>query len=178
MAQNLLDEIKSIEQRVGKLSSAQKILLTTDGSVTAILDVLKDNVNITTLIQEFVPADVEMARHVQVDEGKTVNYRVVTINSGTEPLIYAISVVPLNRLNEDIREDMIRADTPIGRILKNHDIESRREIKSVFMEDADQNVKEIFKTDSPFLSRTYDIIYRGEILIWLKEMFPCNMFVD
>lgn len=177
MAQNILGEVASLEKDVGKLSSAQKILLTTDGSVTAILDVLKGHVNITTLEQEFVPADEEMARNLDVDVGDTVNYRVVTINS-EEPLIYAISLVPVERLNNAFKEDLIRADIPIGRILKKHNIESRREIKSVFAEEGDEKLREIFKTDSPFLSRTYNIIHHGEILIWLKEMFPYSLFKE
>ncbi|HEY0196190.1 MAG TPA: chorismate lyase [Methanobacterium sp.] len=177
MAQNILNEIQNIEKNVGKLSSAQKILLTTDGSVTAILDVLTGHVDITTLKQEFVPADKEMARNLNIEEGDTVNYRVVIIKS-EEPLIYAISLVPLDRLDNDFKEDLIRADIPIGRILKKHNIESRREIKSIFVEEADEKLKEIFKTDSPFLSRTYNIIHHDEILIWLKEMFPYSLFKE
>lgn len=177
MAQNKLDEIRSIEKDLGNLSSAQKILLTTDGSVTGILDVLKGHVDINTLKQEFLPADKEMARNLNVDEGDTVNYRVVIIKS-EEPLIYAVSLVPMNRLDNDFKEDLIRADIPIGRILKKHNIESRREIESVFVEEADEELKEIFKTDSPFLSRTYVIIHHDKILIWLKEMFPYSLFRD
>jgi chorismate-pyruvate lyase len=176
MEQNILEGIEKIEKTVGKLSSAQKILLTTDGSVTAILDVLKGNVHINTLVQEFVPADKDMAENLDIEEGETVNYRVVVIKSSRQPLIYAISLVPLKRLEKDIKEDLIKANIPIGRILKKHDIESRREIKSVFMEDASEELNEIFKTDSPMLSRTYNIIHNDEILIWLKETFPYRLF--
>jgi chorismate-pyruvate lyase len=175
MEQNILDGINKIENTIGELSSTQKILLTTDGSVTAILDVLKGYVNINTLVQEFIPADKEMARNLNIKEGDTVNYRVVVIKSKT-PLIYAISLVPLQRLDNDFKEDLIRADIPIGRILKKHNIESRREIKSVFTEDASEELKEIFKSNSPLLNRTYNIIHNGEILIWLKEMFPYSLF--
>ena len=178
MSQNVFDEIKNIEKKVGKLSSAQKILLTTDGSVTAILDVLKGHVNINTLKQEFIPADYEMAQNLNINEGDTVNYRVVIIKTPKEPLIYAISLVPINRLNQEFKEDLIRADIPIGRILKKHNIESRREIKSIFVEQPDEELKNIFKTDSPFLSRTYNIIHLDEILIFLKEMFPYSLFKE
>ncbi len=177
MAQNILDELQSVEEDVGGLSSAQKILLTTDGSVTAILDVLKGHVDISTLKQEFMPADKEMAANLDVNEGDTVNYRVVIIQ-GEEPLIYAISLVPINRLNNAFKEDLIKADIPIGRILKKHSIESRREIKSIYIEEPGDDLKDIFKTDSPFLCRTYNIIHNGEILIWLKEMFPYSLFKE
>ncbi|MCE5215037.1 MAG: chorismate lyase [Methanobacterium sp.] len=177
MDQSILDEIKKIENKVGKLSSAQKILLTTDGSVTTILDVLKGHVNINTLVQEFVPADRKMAHDLNINVGDTVNYRVVVIKSET-PLIYAISLVPLQRLSNDFKEDLIRADIPIGRILKKHNIESRREIKSVYVQNAEEELKEIFQTDSPMLKRTYNIIHQDEILISLKEIFPYSLFQE
>ncbi|OPY23765.1 MAG: Chorismate pyruvate-lyase [Methanobacterium sp. PtaU1.Bin242] len=175
MEQNIFDGIKEIEKTAGKLSSAQKILLTTDGSVTAILDVLKGHVDINTLVQEFIPADEEMAKNLDIEKGETVNYRVVVIRSN-EPLIYAMSLVPLKRLDNDFKEDLIRADIPIGRILKKHNIESRREIKSVYVEDVNEVLSDIFKTTSPMLSRTYNIIHHDEILIWLKETFPYSLF--
>lgn len=175
MEQNIFDGIKEIEKTAGKLSSAQKILLTTDGSVTAILDVLKGHVDINTLVQEFIPADEEMAKNLDIEKGETVNYRVVVIRSN-EPLIYAMSLVPLKRLDNDFKEDLIRADIPIGRILKKHNIESRREIKSVYVEDVNEELSDIFKTTSPMLSRTYNIIHHDEILIWLKETFPYSLF--
>lgn len=178
MVPNVSGEIKNIEKKVGKLSSAQKILLTTDGSVTAILDVLKGHVDINTIKQEFIPADYEIAQYLNIDKGDTVNYRVVIIKTPQEPLIYAVSLVPIKRLNKEIKEDLIRADIPIGRILKNHNIESRREIKSIFVEEADAELRDIFKTDSPLLSRTYNIIHHDEILIYLKEMFPCSLFKE
>lgn len=177
MEQNILDELKNVEKKVGALSSAQKILLTTDGSVTAILDVLKGHVGITTLVQEFVPADEAMAASLNVDVGDKINYRVVIIG-GEEPHIYAVSLVPVDRLTSGCREDLIGADIPIGRILKEHNIESRREIKSIYVEDADKELKEIFKTDSPFLCRTYHIINRGKILMCIKEMFPYSIFKE
>jgi chorismate-pyruvate lyase len=173
---NVFKALPVIEEKLGTLSSAQKILLTTDGSVTSILDVLKGHVDINTLQQEFVPADKEMARVLNIKEGDRVNYRVVIIKTAQEPLIYAVSLVPLNRLNNEFKEDLIQADIPIGRILKKHNIESRREIKSIFIEEPDQELIEIFKTDSTFLCRTYNIIHHDEILIHLKEMFPYSLF--
>ena len=175
MDQNILNGIKKIENEVGKLSNAQKILLTTDGSVTTILDVIRGHVKIETLEQKFVDADLEMARLLNIEVGDTVNYRVVVIET-EEPLIYAISLIAVERLENDFKEDLIRADIPIGRILRKHNIESRREIKSVYFEDQSPEISKIFKNDSPMLTRTYNIIHNDEILIWLKETFPYTHF--
>jgi chorismate-pyruvate lyase len=177
MEQNIFDGIKEIEETVGKLSSAQKILLSTDGSVTAILDVLKGHVNINTLVQEFIPADKETAENLNINPGETINYRVVIIGT-TEPLIHAVSFIPVKRLNNEFKDDLIRADIPIGRILKRHNIESRREIKSVDVEKATPQLAEIFGNDSYMLSRIYNIIHRDEILIRIKETFPYSLFKE
>jgi len=175
MDKKIFEDIKKIEKRLGSLSSTQKILLATDGSVTTILDVLTGHVTIRTLLQEFRAADADVADLLNLDKGTTINYRVVVIE-GKKPLIYATSIIPLDRLDNDFKEDLIRADIPIGRILKKHNIESRREIKSVAVEEANQHLQEIFDTDSLMLTRTYNIIHKDQILIWLKETFPYNMF--
>lgn len=177
MDQKIFEGIKEIENELGKLSSAQKILLATDGSVTTILDVLKGHVNIRTLVQEFRDADEEAASLLDIEVGDTINYRVVVIE-GAEPLIYAISMIPMERLDNDFKEDLIRADIPIGRILRKHDIESRREIKSVLVEKSTPEMENIFKNNSPMLTRTYNIIHKGQVLIWLMETFPYTMFQD
>lgn len=175
MDKNILGGITNIENEVGKLSNAQKILLTTDGSVTTILDVIRGHVTIETLEQKFVKADPEMAHLLKIEEGETVNYRVVVIKT-EEPLIYAISLIAVERLENDMKEDLIRADIPIGRILRKHNIESRREVKSIYFEDPSPEIREIFKTKSPMLTRTYNIIHNDQILIWLLETFPYTHF--
>ncbi|MEN6328712.1 MAG: chorismate lyase [Methanobacteriaceae archaeon] len=175
MDEIILEGIKEIEKDLGNLSSAQKILLATDGSVTTILDVLKGHVRIRTLVQEFREADEEMAHLLNVNEGESVNFRVVVIERD-EPLIHAVSLIPVERLNNDFKEDLIRADIPIGRILKKHQIESRREIKSVAVEESSPEMMEIFHDEAPVLSRTYNIIHKDQVLVWIKETFPSSLF--
>ena len=175
MDKNILDSIHKIESEVGDLSNEQKILLSTDGSVTTILDVIQGHVKIETLEQKFIDADAEIAELLNIEIGDVVNYRVVVIET-EQPLIYAVSLIPIKRLENEFKEDIIRADIPIGRILRKHNIESRREIKSVYSEEPSPEIKEIFKTDSLMLARTYNIIHHDEILIWLMETFPYTNF--
>ncbi|HMK53175.1 MAG TPA: chorismate lyase [Methanobacteriaceae archaeon] len=175
MDELIFNGINKIENSLGGLSSAQKILLATDGSVTTILDVLKGKIQIRTLVQEFREADLETAQLLDIDEGDTVNFRIVIIE-GKEPLIHATSIVPIKRLNNSFKEDLVRADIPIGRILKKYKIESRREIRSIEIEENSSELEKIFKDEGPFLSRTYHIIYKNQPIIWLKETFPYTMF--
>jgi chorismate-pyruvate lyase len=118
-----------------------------------------------------------MAQLLKIKEGDTVNYRVVVIKT-EEPLIYAISLIAVERLENDMKEDLIGADIPIGRILRKHNIESRREVKSIYFEDPNPEIREIFRTNSPMLTRTYNIIHKDQIFIWLLETFPYTHFQD
>ena len=175
----LIEKINDLEESYGqKFSNTQKILLTTDGSITAILDVLYGKINLFTLDQHFGKAEEKHTKLVNVNEGDDINFREVIMHKGGKPLIYAISHVPLERCSEDICSDLLRADIPIGRILKNYHIESRREVNRIFIEKPDAKLKELFKTDEDFLARDYVIIHGDEILMCIKEMFPVSYFKE
>ena len=175
----LIEKINAVEETYPKdFSNTQKILLTTDGSITAILDVLYGKITLTTLDQHFEDADSEHAKLVDVDEGTEINFREVIMHRGDQPLIYAISHIPLARCSKEVCADLIRADIPIGRILKNYHIESRREIRNIFIEKPNDTLKELFGTDEDMLARDYVIINNDEILMWIKEVFPISYFTE
>lgn len=176
---NVMDEIKELEKHIGNLSSAQKILLATDGSVTTILDVLKGHIDVKTLVQEFREADDAQAKDLDINKGDTINYRAVVMSHiPEEPLIHAISLTPVDKLTNNFKEDLLKADIPIGRILKKYNIESRREVTYIGAEKPDDELKEIFNTNSIMLTRIYNIIYKDEVLIRIKETFPISLFKE
>ena len=173
----LIEKIEELEIKYDEnFSNTQKILLTTDGSITAILDVLFGKITLTTLDQHFEDADSQHAELVNVNEGEEINFREVIMHKDEVPLIYAISHIPLSRCSTNICTDLIRADIPIGRILKNYNIESRREIKKIYIEKTNDKMKKIFKTTDDLLAREYVIITNNEILMWIKEIFPISHF--
>ena len=175
----LIEKMNDLEKDYGRtFSNTQKILLTTDGSITAILDVLYGKIDLDTLDQHLEDADEEHAKLVNVEAGEEINFREVIMHKGEQPLIYAISHVPLGRCSKDVCADLLRADIPIGRILKNYKIESRREDRNIFIEKPNDTLKELFKTDEDFLARDYVIINNNEILMWIKEMFPVSYFSE
>lgn len=175
----LIEKINDLEDDYGqKFSNTQKILLTTDGSITAILDVIHGKIDLFTIDQHFGTANAEQAKLVNVAEGDKINFREVLMHKSGKPLIYAISHVPLDRCSDDICHDLLSADIPIGRILKNYKIESRREVKNIFIEKPNVKLQELFDTYEDFLARDYVIIHEDEILMWIKEMFPVSYFTE
>ena len=110
-----IEKINQVEEGYTKdFSNTQKILLTTDGSITAILDVLYGKITLSTLEQHFDTADREISELIHVDEGAQINYREVIMHKDDENLIYALSYIPLERLTDEICCDLVRADIPIG----------------------------------------------------------------
>lgn len=175
----LIGKINELEDDYGQeFSNTQKILLTTDGSITAILDVLYGKIDLYTIDQHIGTASAEQAKLVNVSEGDEINFREVLMHRDGKPLIYAISHVPLERCSEDICRDLLSADIPIGRILKNYKIESRREVNRIFIEKPNVKLEGLFDTYEDFLARDYVIIHEDEILMWIKEMFPVTYFKE
>ena len=175
----LIEKMNELEKDYGQeFSNTQKILLTTDGSITAILDVLYGKITLDTIDQHLEAADEKRAKLVNVNEGDEINFREVLMHKDEQPLIYAISHVPLGRCTKEVCNDLLRADIPIGRILKNYHIESRREVNNIFIEKPNEKLIEMFGTDEDFLARDYVIINNDEILMWIKEMFPVSYFTE
>jgi len=180
---DIRDAIRQMEAEVGRISPVQKFLLGTDGSVTQILEsITGKTVVIQTLVQEIVPADRTAADQLSIAEGDPVNFRVVEIKTeeNGEVLIYAVSHTPVNRLSPEFRDDLMKADIPIGKIIRQHHIEARREILNARVLPASEDAGRLFAIckNEPLLSRQYQIIHGGKPLIFIEEQFPYNRFLD
>ncbi len=160
------------------MNAIHRILMTTDGSITAIIEaVTQKKVEVETLEQKILRADRELAKLLEIDEGDEVNYRVVYLKANDEIYAKAVSFTPLKRLENSFKEDLMRADIPIGKIMKRHNIEARREIRWSRVEEADlQLAKELGIVDRRVISRNYNIIHRGKVLINITEFFPMEKF--
>lgn len=180
---DIAQAIAELEGKVGRISPVQKFLLGTDGSVTQILEsITGKKVVIRTLTQKVIPADRTVADNLSIAKGDPVNFRIVEIRTekNGEVLIYAISHTPVNRLSPAFKDDLMKADIPIGRIIKQHHIEARREILNARVNPATDEMGRVFAIckNEPILTRQYQIIHAGKPLIFIEEQFPYNRFLD
>ncbi|MFZ2074345.1 MAG: beta-ribofuranosylaminobenzene 5'-phosphate synthase [Methanoregula sp.] len=180
---DIAHRLKEIEEHVGRLSPVQKILLGTDGSVTQLLESVTGHpVSVRTREQEIVKADTLAAERLNIARGDAVNHRIVELMDATsgEVLVYATSQTPVARLAPEFRDDLMKADIPIGKIIGRHHIEARREILTAQVTSAGDDVSGIFSIckNEPLLMRQYQIIHGGEPLIFIEEQFPYNKFLD
>lgn len=156
------------------LSPVQKILLTTDGSITRIFEALTgEEVTVDTEKQEVIPASDEIANVLKIGPGDEVNSRVVNLKNSKGVLVHATSYAPLSRIDDEFKDKIMKADAPIGKIMSELKIEARREITGCSVVHADKKLSDLFEVPegSTLLQRNYNIIHRGKVLLNITEIF-------
>jgi len=168
-----LSELKSELE----LTPVQTMLLANTGSMTVLLEALFGIVRVETMSQQVESANSEAAEKLDVTLGGAVNHRIVRLVAGEQVLVYAESFAPISRLNIGFKEDIMKSDIPIGRIIDTHHIESRRMILGYDRQTAGNIFAEIFSipADSIVLKRNYNIIHNEKPLINILEVFPYEM---
>lgn len=152
-----------------EIPACLRICAGTDGSVTQLLEVLTGkSVKVETISQGVIKATKEIARLLDIETGEDVNDRLVTLKVDGIVYVLAKSLSPINRIPEAVRADLMRADIPIGRILREHKLETRRDILNM------EIVHRDFFGELPVLSREYKIIYENAVLMWINECFPVD----
>jgi chorismate-pyruvate lyase len=146
-----------------------RICAGTDGSVTLLLELLTGKtVKVVTLEQKIIKATHDIAKLLEIEAGDDVNSRLVTLNADGTTYVLAKSLAAIKRMPFAVSSDLMRADIPIGRILREHKLETRRDILKMEIVGSD------FFGDIPVLSREYNIIYNNRILMWINECFPVD----
>lgn len=162
---NFLRDLKAFD-----IPTCLRVCAGTDGSVTFLLEIMtRKDVLVVTEAQHLVKADAEVSSLLKVPEGSDVNYRLVTLFAGDVPFVRALSLSPLERMPDDIRQDLMRADIPIGKILRNSGIETRRDFDNINITENDA----LFESNR-VLSRSYHIVHDNSTLMWINERFPVD----
>ncbi len=165
MSIDFLEKLKSFE-----IPTCLRVCCGTDGSVTFLLEIMtRKPVSVITESQHAVKADKEVAALLGVEEGSEVNDRVVRLSAGGTTFVHARSLSPLERMPETMREQLMRADIPIGRILRSHNLETRRDMGELEILEGEPTFDGI-----PVLSRSYKIVHNNHVLMWINERFPID----
>lgn len=160
-----LEKLRKLE-----IPTCLRVCCGTDGSVTFLLEIMtRKSVTVETESQYIIRADREIAVLLGVKEGSEVNNRTVRLCAGDTTFVYAKSLSPLERMPLTMRDQLMRADIPIGHILRNHNLETRRD-----MVDLKILANEPAFLGIPTLSRSYKIIHNNLVLMWINELFPID----
>lgn len=175
----LREMIARLEQEHNiKLSTTQKILLSINGPVTPILDVLYGEVRLFMLDQHFENADKDIADLLGIDEGDEILYRNSIVFKHSKPLIYVLSYIPKSRCSDRVINKLLEGKTTTGRIMNESGHETIRIINDISLMKATPILTELFKTTDDMLTREYSMIHKGEIVILTKDIYPLSYFKE
>jgi chorismate-pyruvate lyase len=157
------------------LSLLQKVLLTTDGTVTQLLEIYTgEKMRVEKLEHELITGAPAALR---VPATESVLSRRILLRGATRPYMYAHSWLVPSRMPQGMQEAILRTDTPIGQLWKAGRLETFREIVD-FRREHDSAVAALFGVDTAMLSRTYVIHAGGLPMGLIVEKFPATYFVN
>jgi chorismate-pyruvate lyase len=145
------------------------MLLTTDGSVTPLLEASFD-----------APVAVETLTNA-VDEIRPRSLRrtaVLRLADSGRPLLRASSVLAVDRLPDGARAALLDGGEPIGTVLRDARLETRRELTPYREDTATAEDAAALGVDegSPVFERTYRIVSFSRELAVVTERFPASLF--
>jgi len=161
------------------LSSFQRILLTTDGTVTEILEAhLWEAIQIVKLYQECLETDASVP-YLDIGPHAPVLIRKVILRGkpSDRNYIYAESIVALDRLDDRLRHGLMETQRPVGQLMLEARLETFREILSCCYEPAEE-IGQYFGAgaDARLISRTYRVFADRQPFMLITEKFPETAF--
>ncbi|MEH2128693.1 chorismate--pyruvate lyase family protein [Nostoc sp.] len=162
------------------LSPFQRILLTSDGTLTEILEAyLFEKIQLVKLSEELVqltkpvPA-LDLNIGTQIIERKILLQGKISLNN----FIYAESIIVPDRLDNRLKSRLIESQEPIGRLWLEHKLETFKEIIDSAIETSNDlsNYFNIAREDQ-MLSRTYRVFSNKKPIIMITEKFPESYFL-
>ena len=173
---------KSLEEsyiKPSSLSPFQRIILTTDGTLTEILEAyLFEPLQVVKLSEEVM---VQTSGHetLQLDSGSRVIDRKICLQGkiSMRNFIYAESTLALDRLDETFQHELLESKVPMGKLWRQNRLETFKEIISTKKEPALDLARYFdIEEDEQLLSRTYIVSSQRQPIIQITEKFPTSYF--
>jgi len=163
------------------LSPFQRILLTTDGTVTEILEAqFWETINLIKLFQEQRISDIDIP-YLDIPSGTAILIRKILLQGGDSKTnyIYAESILVPEHLEPSLQDGLINTDKPLGRLMIEAKTETFREILACKKEKAEELADYFDQTvESLLISRTYRVFADQKPIMLITEKFPETAFRD
>lgn len=175
------DEIRTGPATDGtqRLSLAGRLLLTTDGMVTRILEhILGEPIDTAGLVHQEITADVDTAPLGPAGNDTTLVYRRTRLVGARSGVVYveAGTVVAVDALPSALRKDLMTTTVPIGRLLRHHRTECFREILSWQVAHGEPARVERAGPARIEAARRYLIFMCGQPAMLVSESFTADCF--
>lgn len=163
-----------------RLSAFQRILLTTDGTLTEILEAyLFEPIQVVKLFEKIMATKQDISP-LDLKAGSEVIERKVLLQGkiSRKNFIYAESRLAADRLDLKFRDELLKSQIPMGRLWLEHKIETFKEIIDSSQELA-EDLSNYFKIqrEDRMLSRTYRVFSNHQPIMMITEKFPESYFL-
>ncbi len=163
------------------LSPFQRILLTTDGSITDMLESYsRERMKLVKLSEEISNLETDILP-MQLKKGAEVIERKILLRGkiSQKNYIYAESIIVPNRLVERFRKELLTTKTPIGKLWYEQKIETFKEIITTGKYCANQLASYFqINPQDKIIFRTYCVISNQKYTMMITEHFPELYFID
>ncbi len=163
------------------LSVFQRILLTTNGTVTDILEAyLFEQIQLVKLSENFVNIGYDLPTMQVKKDDPTIEREILLRGKiSRRNFIYANSIIFVNNLDEQFKNELLNTKTPIGKLWSEQKVETFKEITNSGKEAA-QGLANYFciEPDENLLFRTYSVYSQGKSTMMITEKFPESYFLQ
>lgn len=163
------------------LGLLQRILLTTDGTVTHILEAFTgEPMEVVKLFQTVGPWDRSDSALDLTAEDIVIRRAIVLRGQWSKRnILYGDSIIAHERVGPEVRAGLLSTDRPIGKLLFENHVETFREILAWGEEPAGTCADHIgIQPTAPVLFRTYRIMSGNRPIMLITERFPARFVVD
>lgn len=162
-----------------QLSTIQRILLTTDGTVTEVIEIYAgESMQVVKLSQALLPIERRIDA-LDIERGHEVLDRRILLQGkfSGDNFLYAESIIVPDRLDEEVQDGLLRCNRPIGYLIMERRMETFREILEWGREMAGPLATHfgIDETDS-VVFRTYRIFANQAPIMQITEKFPGSYY--
>jgi chorismate-pyruvate lyase len=181
MRDDLIETLKAGDLDAQQLSPFQRILLTTDGMVTEMLEAFLGERMVVRVLDQGDSNLAEMPGPLALERPTRLLRRHILLVGARsrEPRIYAESLIVPGRLPESIRSGLLEQSKPIGQLLQESRLETFREIISCGTTTAGELAPHFgCAPEQPLISRTYRVFADRQPIMLITEKFPDTAFRD
>jgi len=161
------------------LSTFQRILLTTNGTITDMIEAYSgEQIKLVKLSEEIINLERDIPE-MQLKKGDEVVERKILLRGSISQrnYVYADSILVLDRLENNVREELLNTKKPIGKVwveqkvaIFKENIDSGREVASHLADYFQIQPKE------NLIFRTYCVISNKQYTMMITEKFPESYF--
>lgn len=158
------------------LSPVQRSVLGSDGSFTLLLTALLGHEVNVALIEQSIELMPHYGEAIQLRAGaRILNRNVRLYVERDRNIVFASSVIALDRIPAALADDLLAGEETIGRIVRKHRLETFRELVDWGSAPTPAEATAHFP-NTEMMYRSYRIISNGEPVMIVTEFFDRRMF--